>query len=422
MNMSTVLLLRLPVKARTAVLPPAGQRTARPWLIGSGHSAEQAEEWVAQLPAWTGTDRQVLDDFASKNATKWAARSRQRTERRVRDLALWTGEWADHQTDGHQSAPSLSAGRPHDVGAGAALPPRWKLADTGCLMTRTYRVDSDTSPPSPYTARLQTSGDDVTAIVLDLEGQVAASGRLTTADAFGIVDQVETPGTGGDERPDGRQLPHLLAQRDHPAEPRAPDLRHLRDVRSPLHRSWPRAKRLDRLHSRDMQTWINQVARTCQCCEQGKDAARPKEKRRCCAIGRCCQAVPSTRTVSDIRAALRAALTHAQSEDLITKNPAVAVTLATVRRRRGKSWSSDEARKFLESARADEDPLYAAYALVLVTGLRKGEALGLTWEDVGLDAGELTIGRQLQRVRGQLLHRDTKTQASDATLPCPASA
>ncbi|MEW2429382.1 hypothetical protein AB0877_15340 [Micromonospora sp. NPDC047644] len=64
MNMSTVLLLRLPVKARTAVLPPAGQRRARPWLIGSGHSAEQAEEWIAQLPVWTATDRQILDDFA----------------------------------------------------------------------------------------------------------------------------------------------------------------------------------------------------------------------------------------------------------------------------------------------------------------------------------------------------------------------
>lgn len=135
------------------------------------------------------------------------------------------------------------------------------------------------------------------------------------------------------------------------------------------------SKRLDRLQSRDVQTWINQVARTCQCCAQGKDAARRKEKRRCCAVGRCCQAVPSTRTVSDIRAALRAALTHAQAEDLIAKNPAVPVTLATVRRRRGKSWSSDEARKFLEFARADEDPLYAAYALVLVVGLRKGEAL-----------------------------------------------
>lgn len=179
------------------------------------------------------------------------------------------------------------------------------------------------------------------------------------------------------------------------------------------------SKRLDRLQARDVQTWLNQVARTCQCCAQGKDAARRQENRRCCAAGRCCQAVPSTRTVSDIRAALRAALTHAQAEDLISKNPAVPVTLATVRRRRGRSWSSDEARKFLESARADEDSLYAAYALVLVTGLRKGEALGLAWEDVDLHAGKLTIGRQLQRVRGKLLHRDTKTQASDAALPLP---
>jgi serine/threonine protein kinase len=32
--------------------------------------------------------------------------------------------------------------------------------------------------------------------------------------------------------------------------------------------------------------------------------------------------------------------------------------------------------------------------------------LGLTWSDVDSDAGELTVGRQLQRVRGQLLHRD----------------
>ncbi|WP_254876760.1 hypothetical protein [Verrucosispora sp. NA02020] len=29
------------------------------------------------------------------------------------------------------------------------------------------------------------------------------------------------------------------------------------------------------------------------------------------------------------------------------------------------------------------------------------------------------MSRQLQRVRGKLLHRDTKTQASDATLPLP---
>lgn len=72
-----------------------------------------------------------------------------------------------------------------------------------------------------------------------------------------------------------------------------------------------------------------------------------------------------------------------------------------------------------ESVRRDDNALYAAYVLILVLGLRKGEVLGLTWPDVDLDAAELTIGRQLQRVRGELLHRETKTEASDATLPLP---
>jgi integrase len=89
------------------------------------------------------------------------------------------------------------------------------------------------------------------------------------------------------------------------------------------------------------------------------------------------------------------------------------------RRRKGKAWSTDEARRFLESAKADSDPLYAAYVLVLVLGLRKGEMLGLTWDDVDLDQAELSIGLRLHRVRRELLHRETKTRASDTTLPLP---
>jgi integrase len=176
---------------------------------------------------------------------------------------------------------------------------------------------------------------------------------------------------------------------------------------------------LDRLSVRDIQTWINEVARTCQCCAQGKDAARPEKKRRCCAVGKCCEAQLSPRTVNDIRACLRAALSQAVTEDLVAKNMAKSIKVPSVRKRKGKVWSSEEARQFLESARSDQDPLYAVYMLILVLGLRKGEVLGLTWDDIDLDAAELSIGRQLQRVSRQLLHRETKTATSDATLPLP---
>jgi hypothetical protein len=73
--------------------------------------------------------------------------------------------------------------------------------------------------------------------------------------------------------------------------------------------------RLDRLQVRDIQTWINKVAQTCQCCAQDKDLRRPETKRRCCALGRCCHSTPSPRTINDIRGCLRAALSHAISED-----------------------------------------------------------------------------------------------------------
>jgi integrase len=84
---------------------------------------------------------------------------------------------------------------------------------------------------------------------------------------------------------------------------------------------------------------------------------------------------------------------------------------------RVRPWSADEARAFLESVRHRADPLYAGYVLILVLGLRRGEMLGLRWEDVDFDNAELSIGWQIQRISRQLLHRQTKTETSDAVLP-----
>ena len=98
----------------------------------------------------------------------------------------------------------------------------------------------------------------------------------------------------------------------------------------------------------------------------------------------------------------------------------MSVTVPTRRKRKRQSWSSDEARAFLESARDSGDPMYAAYVLILALGLRKGEVLGLVWEDVNLSEASLDICHQLQRAEGQLLHRETKTEESDDTLPMPS--
>ncbi len=82
----------------------------------------------------------------------------------------------------------------------------------------------------------------------------------------------------------------------------------------------------------------------------------------------------------------------------------------------------EEASQFLESARADHDPLYAAYVLILVLGLRKGEILGLPWRAVDSTASEIDVSWQLQRIRRMLIHKKrTKTDddQSGDMLPLP---
>ncbi len=180
-------------------------------------------------------------------------------------------------------------------------------------------------------------------------------------------------------------------------------------------------KRLDRLQVRDVQTWINVVRKTCQCCAQRNDAQRRLDRRKCCALGRCCQDFPSANTVAHIRRVLRTILSQAETEGLTVQNVAKAIRLPTARKPKHRAWTGAEARMFLESARSDGDRLYAAYVLVLVLGLRKGELLGPGWDEIDLEAGTVTIDWQIQRVgkvRG-IERRQTKTSSSDAVLPLP---
>jgi integrase len=176
-------------------------------------------------------------------------------------------------------------------------------------------------------------------------------------------------------------------------------------------------RKLEKLSVRDVQTWVNQLRVRCQCCFQGKDAAR--EEPQCCACGQCCQEVASEWTVHQAWRVLRGALTQAMREELVFRNVAALVRVPVPRAKRSAVWSVDDARRFLESARDAGDAMYAAYVLLLVLGLRRGEVLGLAWEDVDLDQGEAYIAWQVQRVDGQLLRRRTKTPSSDAPLPLP---
>lgn len=118
-----------------------------------------------------------------------------------------------------------------------------------------------------------------------------------------------------------------------------------------------------------------------------------------------------------VRKVLSMACEDAVERGLVGANP--------VRRTRGPqpadsiplAWTVHEARRFLSAARGDR--LGAAFVLAMVTGLRRGELLGLRWSDLDLGAGWLRISQQLvvEGGRPRLKPMDSKAERALAIAP-----
>ncbi|RDI20322.1 site-specific recombinase XerD [Lentzea flaviverrucosa] len=122
----------------------------------------------------------------------------------------------------------------------------------------------------------------------------------------------------------------------------------------------------------------------------------------------------SDRYVQNVFETLRSALTTAVREELIGRNVAKLVETPKRGTFEVDPMSESAARKFVRAAA--EHWLYALWLILITTGLRKGEVLGLAWSDVDLDTGAFKVRRTVQRVRGKLLFGKTKTKKSTRTL------
>jgi integrase len=120
----------------------------------------------------------------------------------------------------------------------------------------------------------------------------------------------------------------------------------------------------------------------------------------------------------EMHAILRAALQHALREDLVGRNVAKLVVVAGGDSGEVVPLSVEEARGLL--AAAEGTRLYALWAVALAVGLRRGEALGLRWQDADLDKGELRVVQTLQRVDGRLQFVPPKSERSRRRVPLPA--
>jgi integrase len=103
----------------------------------------------------------------------------------------------------------------------------------------------------------------------------------------------------------------------------------------------------------------------------------------------------SPATAHQVHRAARTALNEAVRRGHITRNPVQLAKPPRLAEPEVEPLSVDEVRQLLAAALARRNGTRFAVALAL--GLRKGEALGLQWRDIDLDAGTLIVRRAIQR-------------------------
>lgn len=130
----------------------------------------------------------------------------------------------------------------------------------------------------------------------------------------------------------------------------------------------------------------------------------------------------SRRTVNYCRVVLAAALDDAVRRGITRANPARLARIPTREREDWsprsapqQPWTIEELRRFL--ATAAEDRLAALWTVYVTTGLRRGEALALRWDDLDLDTGTVQVRRNrtsAQSRDGRIVYDDERPKTAAA--------
>lgn len=120
-------------------------------------------------------------------------------------------------------------------------------------------------------------------------------------------------------------------------------------------------------------------------------------------------------SVKHLHNAIHLALEDAVQLDLIIRNVADRVKAPRVGHYEMQYYKPEEAMRFL--AAAEGSRLQSMFVLMTTTGCRLGELLGLRWEALDLERGEMRITSVLKEVKGTRWLDNPKTPRSRRTIP-----
>ena len=128
----------------------------------------------------------------------------------------------------------------------------------------------------------------------------------------------------------------------------------------------------------------------------------------------------SRRSVLHIHRLLHTALAQAKRWRLIGHNPAADAKAPTVPFKQARGFTRDEITRLLTVAAEDDPQDVCIPALLLTTGMRRSELLGLIWDAVDLETGTLSIRRTVTEVHHRTVVRELpKSKQSRRTLSIP---
>ena len=123
----------------------------------------------------------------------------------------------------------------------------------------------------------------------------------------------------------------------------------------------------------------------------------------------------SPKTVRNIHQIIASAMKLAKEQRIIATDPTEGCALPKLEHREMKTLPVEQLTSFLREAK--DSGIFEMYYVELATGLRRGELLGLKWEDIDLDRGNLRVKRQITRIDGEIVEAPLKTKNAYRTLP-----